>query len=175
MKKFSMKFFRLFGRDDFLLEQRRMRSSPARNLHNILWERAAQQSADFVEPYLPQVMIFDSKPNMWNYVAQKQNEIRKGGVFLEFGVAGATSINWLSHRMPSFKFYGFDSFVGLAEDWMGHHATKGAYSRHGKLPQVNKNVSLIEGWFDVTIPKFIEERSDEIENINLIHIYGDTY
>lgn len=166
---------RLFLMLDEYLTRKRMRRSPARNLHNILWERAVQQSADFVEPYLPNVLVFDVKPDMWSYVANKQKEKFTEGICLEFGVAGGTSINWLSTRMSKFKFFGFDSFIGLKEDWIGHHAVKGTYSQQGRLPKVNKNVNLISGWFDQTLPVFLDKNKSEIEKVTLLHIDCDTY
>jgi hypothetical protein len=30
------------------------------------------------------------------------------------------------------------------------------------LPEVEKNVSLVKGWFDSSIPAFLEEHSDKI-------------
>ena len=92
---------------------------------------------------------------------------------MEFGVAGGTSINCLSNLLTSYSFVGFDSFIGLKEDWVGHHATKGAYSQNGVLPKVNSNVILVAGWFDETIPTYIEKNG--IANLKFIHIDCDTY
>jgi len=173
MNKLLVKILSIPDRIDALLGVQRMRRSPERNLHNILWERATSQSADFVEAHLGSILIIDSKPKMWNYVAQILNNNFSNGKCLEFGVAGGISINWLSKQMPNFKFFGFDSFVGLKEDWLGHHATKGAYSQNGVLPKVNSNVTLVEGWFDETIPNFKKE--NDLHDLRFIHIDGDTY
>ena len=173
MKKYLLKFLFLINKADAILGAQRMRRSPRRNLHNILWERASVQSADFVEAHLGNVLIFQAKENMWNYVGKILNEDEHDGVCMEFGVAGGTSINWISNLLPNYKFVGFDSFVGLKEDWTGHHATKGAYSQNGVLPKVNKNVVLVKGWFDETLPKYINENG--IENLRFVHIDGDTY
>ena len=173
MKRLIRKLFRLINKIDENLGAQRMRRSPKRNLHNILWERAIAQSADFVEPHLGNVLIFESKPLMWNYAAMVLDEVERDGLCMEFGVAGGRSINWISNLLPSYKFVGFDSFIGLKEDWVGHHATKGAFSQNGVLPKVNSNVTLVEGWFDETIPKYIEK--NDITNLRFIHIDGDTY
>ena len=155
------------------LAQPRAKRRPSRNLHNVLHERAVVSSADFVEKYLSTALVFRTKPEMWGFAADKVSEKFSDGVCLEFGVAGGKSINWMSKKLPAFEFFGFDSFVGLAEDWVGHHAKKGAYSQGGVTPKVNKNVRLVKGWFDETIPKFIQEI--ELERIRFIHIDSDTY
>lgn len=173
MKKLFRRLLSVINHADILLGEQRMRHSPARNLHNILWERAAQQSADFVEKYLGQCVVFDNKEKMWNYVGLLLNEKHNGGIVLEFGVAAGVSINWLSRLLPNFQFVGFDSFIGLKEDWAGHHATKGAYSQNGILPKVNSNVTLRAGWFDQTLPDFINQ--NDLNDLRLVHIDGDTY
>jgi len=173
MKRILLKLLSSVDRIDVILAEKRIRRSPKRNLHNILWERASAQSADFVEAHLGNVLVFDGKVKMWSYVAKLLNENFNGGVCLEFGVAGGTSINFLSRLLSNFKFVGFDSFIGLKDDWVGHHATKGAYSQNGVLPKVNSNVSLVKGWFNATIPNYIEENN--LVDLRLIHIDSDTY
>jgi hypothetical protein len=150
-------------------------TSPTKDLHNVLWERAVQESADFVEPFLPNVLLFQQKLHMFDYVVQRQLEVFNSGLCLEFGVAGGASINWLSQRMSSHKFVGFDSFVGLKEDWFGHHRGKGAFSQNSELPKVGKNVQLIPGWFDETLPLFVEKNKSDLDDLTLLHVDGDTY
>lgn len=153
-------------------ENKKLRDS---TIHSVLWDRAIQQSADFVESHLGNALVFENKKKMWNYVGQVLNEQYSKGVCLEFGVAGGISVNWLSSLLPKFNFFGFDSFIGLKEDWKGHHATKGAYSQNGKLPKVNANVELISGWFDETIPIFLKDHSRATSDLRFVHIDGDTY
>ena len=74
MKRIIRILFKLLNKLDENLGPQRMRRSPKRNLHNILWERASVQSADFVEPHLGNVLIFKSKPEMWNYAAKVLTE-----------------------------------------------------------------------------------------------------
>ena len=170
-KKFKSKIKKIF--DTF--SQNKMRSSPKRNLHNILWERATEQSANFVEQYLNSCMIFNEKEQMWNYLSNLLNDKFKDGLCLEFGVGEGASINYLSKLLSNFSFVGFDSFVGLKEDWIGHHATKGAYSQNANFPDVNSNVKLISGWFDHKLPDYIKNNKDKFNKLRLIHIDSDTY
>lgn len=43
---------------------------------------------------------------------------------------------------------------------------------NGNLPQVNKNVRLVKGWFNETLPAFIKEHS---EPCAFIHVDCDLY
>jgi hypothetical protein len=95
--------------------------------------------------------------------------------YLEFGVGAGSSINFFSKILDEKKrsIFGFDSFVGLKEDWKGHvFFPKGSLSQNNRLPQTKKNVKLISGWIQETLPIFIEENKPQI---NFIHIDVDTY
>jgi hypothetical protein len=86
-------------------------------------------------------------------------------LWLEFGVASGRTINYIS-KFTNDKVYGFDSFEGLPEKWRDGF-DKGAFSRNGNLPKVNDNVELIKGWFDDTLPKFIEKHNNK--KVSFIH------
>lgn len=171
------KVFRLITRVtdeiELRLVDRRARRLPSRNLHNVLWERATQSSADFVEQHLSTSLVFPSKTQLWTYTCELLREKHPNGTCLEFGVAGGRSINFFSKKLPEFQFIGFDSFEGLKEDWIGHHARKGAYSRGGVLPAVNDNVELVKGWFDDTVPDQLAKI--DVGKICFYHIDSDTY
>ena len=94
------------------------------------------------------------------------------GVILEFGVFEGTSINYFANKLPGHKIYGFDSFKGLKEDWNGTQHLAGMFDRKGKLPRVESNVILVDGWFDETLPSFIENNKDDF---CFIHFDADTY
>lgn len=91
-------------------------------------------------------------------------------LWLEFGVASGKTINYISKFTNNIVF-GFDSFEGLPEKWRDGF-DKGCFSRNGKPPKVNKNVKLIKGWFNETLPKFIKENN---KKISFIHIDADLY
>lgn len=91
-------------------------------------------------------------------------------LWLEFGVASGTSINYIS-KFTTDKVYGFDSFQGLPEKWRNGY-DKGAFSRNGVLPRVNKNVELIKGWFNETLLQFIQKHN---KKVSFIHIDADLY
>ena len=100
------------------------------------------------------------------------------GHILEFGVFKGGTINYMSERFPNQKLYGFDSFEGLPEDWNTSYNEK--YNKHKKgyfsinsLPAVNNNVILVKGFFDQSLPQWLQENS--LEQIKLLHIDSDLY
>jgi hypothetical protein len=143
------------------------------HLHSVLWARATEESANYVDQYLNEVLVFEDITQIWDYCIQNISSHDKG-VALEFGVYKGTSINYFAERLPKLQFYGFDSFDGLAEDWKGNSKKKGYFSLGGKLPKVKRNVSLVKGWFDKTLPDFIVTRLQG-HDLALLHIDGDTY
>ncbi|WP_353427645.1 tetratricopeptide repeat protein [Polynucleobacter sp. MWH-UH19D] len=91
------------------------------------------------------------------------------GLILEFGVYNGKSIRRLA-TLASQSIHGFDSFEGIPEAW--NDEPKGSYSALGKLPHVPNHVVLHKGWFDETLPIFIEEFRGPIR---LLHIDCDLY
>ena len=72
----------------------------------------------------------------------------KDGLILEFGVFSGVTVNRIS-TVTNKTVYGFDSFEGLPEDW-GRGMNKGFFKCD--LPEVNNNVELVVGWFNVGRP-----------------------
>lgn len=93
-------------------------------------------------------------------------------LYLEFGVYTGRSTNYFSSKLKN-KFYGFDSFEGFNEDWLGHTHGEGDFSLKNKLPDLNKNVTLEIGWVQNTLPIFLKKNSDK--KINFVHMDMDTY
>ena len=95
------------------------------------------------------------------------------GVILEFGVRFGTSIRILSDLNSERTLNGFDSFEGLPEIW--HDEPKGSYSTKGVLPTVPSNVTLHQGWFDKTLPKYLSACDQPIAIVNIdCDIYSST-
>lgn len=92
------------------------------------------------------------------------------GLWLEAGVFFGRSINLLA-KATDRLVHGFDSFEGLPEDWKaGEH--KGSYSTGGRLPEVVDNVRLYKGWFEQSLPAFLQQND---EFVSLLHIDCDLY
>ena len=91
------------------------------------------------------------------------------GLVVEFGVFSGRSINRIAQQ-KSGPVYGFDSFEGLPENWRDGYQ-KGAFARPD-LPAVAANVELIVGWFDRTLPAFLDAHPGPA---SLIHVDCDLY
>lgn len=96
-----------------------------------------------------------------------------GGDILEFGVFSGGTINYIAKKLPKQKIYGFDSFEGLPENWRDGFQ-KGKFNINKSLPMVKKNVSLIPGWFDESIPKYLKQKKQN-KCISYLHIDCDLY
>jgi hypothetical protein len=94
---------------------------------------------------------------------------------LEFGMWKGDSIMGMRKLLPDkYKIYGFDSFLGLPEDWPETQYKKGDFavdaSIKNNLKKIKK-IKIFEGWFKDTIPKYLKEADD----IALLHVDCDLY
>jgi hypothetical protein len=147
-------------------------------LHNVLYKRvplvlfnrAVEKSADYVEKNMRGAIIFSGshKPNMWNCAASK---IKLNGYIAEFGVFQGESVNFLAKLIHPKQIFGFDSFKGLEEDYVLDHP-KGSFNQNGILPVVEENVFLVKGSFSESLPKWL---NDNKGIFSLINIDCDTY
>lgn len=78
--------------------------------------------------------------------------------YLEFGVWKGTSLRWWceGNAHPDSRFWGFDSFEGLPEDWSPMFR-KGAFNTGGSIPDIqDPRVQVVVGWFQKTLPTFLD-------------------
>lgn len=90
------------------------------------------------------------------------------GLYMEFGVHNGGTIKKIAAATTQI-IYGFDSFEGLPEAW--YICPKGEFACD--VPEVPNNVILIKGWFEDTLPDFVEKHKHE--KIAFIHIDCDLY
>jgi hypothetical protein len=100
----------------------------------------------------------------------------KNDLILEFGVFKGTSINIIANVFEFETVWGFDSFEGLPEDWVTQKNTtskwlKGHFAT--ELPDVKNNVRLVKGWFNESLPLWIE--NNKSKSVKLLHIDSDLY
>lgn len=116
----------------------------------------------------------ESQSKFWDYTIDHADTTN--GLWLEFGVYQGRSINAISKR-TNMTVYGFDSFQGLPDDWYDdiNFCKKGALDLKGILPKVNSNVHLIAGWFENTLPKFVDTLPDKTQFVSFMHIDCDLY
>ncbi|MBR0653918.1 class I SAM-dependent methyltransferase [Plastoroseomonas arctica] len=128
---------------------------------------AAITSAEFVAKHLPRAPRFPSPDSFLDaMIAQAPTD----GLILEFGVFSGHSITRLANARPGRAIHGFDSFTGLPEFWRpGFDA--GTFALEA-LPRVPDNVSLHPGWFDRTLPGFLDAHPGPVA---FVHVDCDLY
>ena len=109
-------------------------------------------------------------------------QIGDWGLNLEFGVFGGDTINHSAQLRTDLDFIGFDSFEGLPEDMdTGQKLVPAtAFDREGILPEVESNVKLVKGWFDESIPTWLQELDGEEskvgkKKISYLNLDADIY
>ncbi|MDX2231707.1 MAG: class I SAM-dependent methyltransferase [Leptolyngbyaceae cyanobacterium bins.349] len=98
--------------------------------------------------------------------------------FLEFGVYNGYSLKiWLDlNQNQQSRFFGFDSFEGLPEDWKMFSRTlpKGTFDLGGQPPEIeDSRVQLVKGIFQQALPSFLENFRPQ--NRLFIHCDADLY
>jgi predicted O-methyltransferase YrrM len=139
----------------------------AHNIGRLLQRRALEQTADFVESCMPTITPHRDRFALYEATLKL---IDRPGLCCEFGVFQGQSINFIAERLPDSMVYGFDSFEGLPEDWRPGIAA--GHFKLNQLPRVRSNVRLIRGWFDQTLPAFLEQHA---ESAAYLHIDSDLY
>jgi hypothetical protein len=129
---------------------------------------ARQESVDYLREHMQAAMIMGSRKNLHRLAI---DHVSVDGLYLELGVKKGGTVRDIAN-MTENVVHGFDSFVGLPEDWAGTALRKGRFSTGGKLPKVPANVRLYAGWFDDSLPKFAAEHAGPIA---FAHIDCDLY
>ena len=93
------------------------------------------------------------------------------GNVLEFGVCAGNSMRDIVNVITDRKIFGFDSFEGLPEDWEGTVCKAGFFTNGGNIPDI-QSVKFYKGWFDSTVPQYVNENKDDI---SVLHIDCDLY
>lgn len=129
--------------------------------------------SDFYKPF----RTYADRVKLHEYVVSNQGLDHKPIHYLEFGVAGGTSFAWWvkANHHPESRFYGFDTFEGLPEDW--HFFKKGAFSFD--IPFMDDaRGTFIKGLFQDTLYKFLYDYSRNTDNpavTRVIHLDADLY
>jgi len=188
MKSFVFKIFnKTFGMIVRTIQRTLIQPNPRpKDPIMIINEEAMQDSANYGIKNFSGALQFRTLESFWIYCLGKSSSLHlevsnstKGknflgsGIIAEFGVFKGKSINFFATKCPNARVFGFDSFLGLEEDWGGWILSAGHFSTNGVLPKCASNVKLNKGWFVDTVPIFKNELQDEV--ISLLHIDSDTY
>jgi hypothetical protein len=126
---------------------------------------AKRDTLEYINANMIDAPYFDKHETLVGHVL---GEVGQTGLYLEFGVGRGKSMRWIAGRVDS-TVYGFDSFEGIQEYWNGNPV--GAFAQK-KLPKVPDNVEFVRGYFDDTLPGFLEKHADPVA---FLHVDCDLY
>jgi len=126
--------------------------------------------------YVP-VRNYDKRFDLYRAVSGHYDLSKIQVLYLEFGVASGHSFSWwLSHNThPESRFFGFDTFEGLPENWGGYRKGDMAYET-GSTGLGDRRAHLVKGTFQDTLTPFMEEHRGSLkETRKLIHLDADLF
>ncbi len=145
----------------------------SKNIERYFRKQALAQTAAFIQENMPEARALSDK---WAVLdcgleaARPLLELKPTGLVCEFGVASGATLNHIADRLPGREVFGFDSFEGLPEDWRDGYP-KGAFKRTAP-PAVRENAKLVTGYFDKSLPPFLDGRAGEAV---FLHVDCDLY
>lgn len=143
----------------------------APNSIDIVQANALASSAKYIEENMSKALLFQDRKDFWRYSLSKVTV--DGGLFCEFGVSHGKSMSYFCSVLDQHQtIHGFDSFEGLKEDFYGTAFKVGSFTTESIIPKFPANVQLHVGWFEDTLPHFLESHEGQI---GFLHIDCDTY
>ncbi|MCH2165663.1 MAG: TylF/MycF family methyltransferase [Marinovum sp.] len=144
----------------------------------LLRDHAVRDSFEAFKDEMAASMLFPQKPSLrkWAF-ARALDRFGSDGLYAEFGVWRGHGVNLFAKMSGGhdITIWGFDSFEGLEEDWIGQArgAQKGRYNLDGVLPEVRDGIKLVKGWVQDTVPGWLEQHVDQ--EVSFVHLDLDTY
>lgn len=121
----------------------------------------------------PSAVLLNARTDLYQYLLSDHG-LDRAVDYLEFGVYYGESLRWWAGRNqhPDARFYGFDTFTGLPEQWVG--LPEGTFSTGGQMPDFDDGrVSLVVGLFQETLADFLDNHA--LDRRMVIHIDSDLY
>lgn len=122
--------------------------------------------------------VFDYGNRLKLYAHLADTELKNEPIeYFEFGVAAGNSFRWWMEKNTNAdsKFYGFDTFTGLPEDWGPFK--KGAMSNSNELPEINdERGAFYQGLFQQTLHPFLKNYNSSTRKVVLLDadLYSST-
>jgi len=117
----------------------------------------------------PSKWDYEKRYNLYKWVIEKENLNNQPVNYLEFGVAQGQSFKWFlqQNTLPDSRFYGFDTFTGLPEDYGPFK--KGYFDNKNEVPVINDTRGkFYQGLFQQTLPGFLKELDSTKRNIIML-------
>ncbi len=130
-------------------------------------------------PGLDRVVGLATREEVWKDLFEQRLDASRPVVVLEFGVYRGESLRAFAalHGHADSRFFGFDSFEGLPEDW-AFHWKRGAFDQGGHAPLVSdERISFVKGWFNQTLGPFLRACSEWFDPRfqRVVHFDADLY
>ena len=123
------------------------------------------------EEFLTLIKTYPHHPYKMSCLVDAAKLADKEGIWAEFGVHSGITLKELTEIND--MVYGFDSWEGLPERWNLDNP-KGLFDSKGNIPFIpNEKMILVKGWFQDTLPKFINET--KINKVSFLHLDADLY
>jgi O-methyltransferase len=117
---------------------------------------------------------YSKRYELYKYVIETQNLTNEDIDYIEFGVFDGSSFNWwLNHlKANDSRFYGFDTFEGLPEDW--GRFEKGDMS--ASMPILtDKRGAYFKGLFQDTMQPFLTQVNLHNNKRKIVHLDADLF
>ena len=148
------------------LYQRFVHKFFARDLLLDLQLQAKRETLEYINANLRHCLICRNRKALFEYALAHAEH---PGLNAEFGVAQGGSIRLLS-KLVADTVHGFDSFLGLPEDWSGSGERRGSFA--GRPKRLPDNVRIHEGEFAESLPAFLEDHN---QPMRFMHVDCDLY
>lgn len=111
---------------------------------------------------------YNRRYDLYRYIYKNEN-LNPDINYLEFGVADGHSFNWwmTENNHPASRFYGFDTFTGLPEDFGPYK--KGTFANSDNIPAIKDNRGkFYQGLFQQTLPSFLKTFDNSRKNVIML-------
>lgn len=135
---------------------------------------ADQDKKDILNDFYSSKREYYKRYELYNYVVNKLKLKDESIDFIEFGVFDGYSFKWWLANCPNpdNKFFGFDTFEGLPENW----GTFNKGDMYANIPVVNDSrAEFIKGLFQDTVPNFLSTAKFKTDKRKIIHLDADLF
>ena len=140
------------------------------------WISANNKKGLLINDFYSFTRNYQKRFDLYQTVSAHYGLDQKEILYLEFGVASGQSFFWWvkQNTNPASRFYGFDTFEGLPEDWGGYR--KGDMA-HGldEVKSGDDRSAFVKGTFQQTLHSFTQEHREELKKQKLIHLDADLF
>jgi len=180
-----MRLFKFFK--DFLLFTGILRIlSPFNNLFLFIrnfnklrqWIGKVDRKSLLINDFYSWKRNYEKRYKLYEVVATHYQLDQQEISYLEFGVASGQSFFWWLKKNSNSRsrFWGFDTFEGLPENWGGFYKKGDMAHSVSSLSLEDERAGLVKGIFQQTLAAFIQDhRSDLSNRQKVIHMDADLF